>query len=130
MDEQDPRYNSDTGVYEPNCGLENVFLMWSGCEYMYHLLKHNNAALPEEAYAMLRYFLLGDWHEHHEFAALTNVDDDDVLTFVQEFDALRRRVRLRCVNCGDLSDEECSLLWHNQYAGVASKFGCDHVFDW
>ena len=130
MDEEDSRYNSDTGVYQANCGLDHVQLMWSGCEYMWHLLRHNNAALPEEAFAMLRYFLLGDWHEHGEYSSLTNVDDEDMLPFIQEFDSLRRSVRLKCVDCGDLTDEQCSSLWESHYAGIAAKYGCDHVFDW
>lgn len=130
MDEEDSRYNSDTGVYRANCGLEHVSLMWSGCEYMYYLMRHNKASLPEEFFAILRYFLLGDWHEHGEYSTLTNAYDDDMLPFIQEFDSLRRSVRLKCVDCGDLSDEQCNFLWDNHYAPVASKYGCDHVFDW
>lgn len=130
VDEEDSKYNSDRGVYETHCGLENVLLMWSGCEYMYHLLKHNHAALPEEGFAMIRYFLLGDWHEHNEYSCLTNEDDADVLPFVSEFDALRRRVRLKSVDCNDLSDEHCSELWESHYANIAAKYSCDHVFNW
>ena len=130
LDEEDPRYSSDTGVYQENCGLNTVCLMWSGCEYIYHLLKHNNATLPDEALAMIRYYLLGDWHEHREYSALTNAEDEDMLPFVQEFDALRRRVRLRCVDCGNLTDEQCSFLWDSHYSGIAAKYNCDHTFNW
>eukprot|EP00581_Thalassiosira_minuscula_P008155 CAMPEP_0183712310 /NCGR_PEP_ID=MMETSP0737-20130205/7467_1 /TAXON_ID=385413 /ORGANISM="Thalassiosira miniscula, Strain CCMP1093" /LENGTH=727 /DNA_ID=CAMNT_0025940899 /DNA_START=123 /DNA_END=2306 /DNA_ORIENTATION=- len=130
MDEEDPRYNSGNGVYQANCGLDNVFLMWSGCEYLYYLLKANGAQLPEEAFAMIRYYLLGDWHEHGEYSSLTNGDDEDMLPFIQEFDALRRRVRLKCVECGNLSDEQCSFLWNNHYGDIAAKYKCDHVFNW
>ncbi|KAL7542291.1 hypothetical protein ACHAXR_013392 [Thalassiosira sp. AJA248-18] len=130
MDEDNSRFNSDTGAYQANCGLENVFLMWSGCEYMFYLLKHNNVTLPEEGLVMLRYFLLGDWHEHGEYSSLVNTDDDDMLPFVQEFEALRRSVRLKCVDCGDLSDEQCSFLWNTHYEGIAAKYNCDHVFNW
>jgi hypothetical protein len=129
MDEEDSRYNTDAGVYSEHCGLGNVCLMWSGCEYTYHLLKHNSC-LPYEGLAMIRYFLLGDWHEQNQYRALTNEDDDDVLPFVSEFDALRRRVRLRCMDFTDLSDEQCHNLWDDHYSLVAAKYGCDHLFDW
>jgi hypothetical protein len=103
--------------------------MWSGCEYTYHLLKHNSC-LPYEGLAMIRYFLLGDWHEQNQYRALTNEDDDDVLPFVSEFDALRRRVRLRCMDFSDLSDEQCQAIWEGHYSLIAAKYGCDHVFEW
>mmetsp|Transcript_2309 Transcript_2309/g.4981 ORF Transcript_2309/g.4981 Transcript_2309/m.4981 type:complete len:758 (-) Transcript_2309:125-2398(-) len=130
MDLEDSKYNTNLGVYKPQCGLQNVLLMWTGCEYMYYLLKHNHATLPEEGFAMIRYFLLGDWHEHHEYSAITNADDADVMPFVAEFDALRRRVRLKSVDCNDLSDDQCSELWESHYVHIASKYNCEHVFSW
>ncbi|KAL3762887.1 hypothetical protein ACHAWU_001034 [Discostella pseudostelligera] len=130
VDEEDPRFNSDIGAYQAHCGLENVLLMWSGCEYVYYLLRHNHATLPDEAFAMLRYFLLVDWHAHHDYSSLTNDIDDDMLPFVQEFVALRRRVKLSCVDCGDLTDHQCNFLWDIHYANVAAKYNCDHMFDW
>jgi hypothetical protein len=54
----------------------------------------------------------------------------DVLPFVSEFDALRRRVRWRCMDCRDLSDEQCMILWEGHYAVIAAKYSCDNVFDW
>lgn len=130
VDEEDPRFNSDIGAYQAHCGLENVLLMWSGCEYVYYLLRHNHATLPDEAFAMLRYFLLVDWHAHHDYSLLTNDIDDDMLPFVQDFVALRRAVKLSCVDCGDLTDDQCNFLWYSHYANVAAKYTCDHVFDW
>ncbi len=129
-DENDPRFNSDTGVYQAHCGLENVLLIWSGCEYVYHLLRYNHAALPIEAYAMLRYFLLVDWYEHHDYSSLTNDVDDDMLPFIQEFCALRRRVKSSCVDCGDLTDDQCNFLWDSHYANICAKYNCDHLFYW
>lgn len=129
MDEEDSRYNTDVGTYSPHCGLDEVCLMWSGTEYTYHLLKHNSC-LPFEGLAMIRFFLLGDWYEQNQYRSLTNEDDEDVLPFVSEFDALRRRVRLRCMDFSDLSDEQCENLWEGHYSLIAAKYGCDHVFDW
>lgn len=129
-DGEDSKYNTETGVYQSHCGLENVSLMWSGCEYLYYLLKHNEVCLPNEGLAMIRYFLLGDWHEQHAYNAIANEEDEDLLPFVSEFDALRRRVRLNCMDCTDISDEQCRVLWESHYANIAAKYDCDHVFDW
>ena len=129
MDEDDPRYNSERGIYQPKCGLDNVLLQWCGCEYVYHLLKHNST-LPNEALAAMRLFLLGDWHEHGEYSTLTNAADENVLQFVQDFDVLRRRVRLECVDCVNLTDEQCSNLWDSHFGALAAKYECDHVLNW
>ena len=129
-DSRDFRYNTATGVYTPNCGLDTTVLMWSGPEYIYHLLRQNSTALPVEALAMIRYFLLGDWHEHLEYAHITNEDDDEMLPWVSDFDKLRRKIRLECLDCTDLSDEQCSYLWNSHYKSIAAKYECDHPFQW
>jgi len=126
----DARYSTDTGVYEANCGLDNVLLLWSGPEYMYHLLRHNQTALPLEALAMVRYYLLGDWHEHHEHTSITNEYDEDMLPWVSDFDRLRRKTRLECLDCVDLSDEQCAYLWDSHYSRTAAKYDCDRLFAW
>lgn len=129
-DSLDARYCTETGVYESNCGLDNALLLWSGPEFMYHLLHHNHTALPIEALAMIRYFLLGDWHEHHKYTSITNEHDDDMLPWVSDFDKLRRKTRLECLDCIDLSDEQCSYLWDSHYSRIAAKYECDHIFEW
>ena len=129
-DSLDGRYNTDTGVYESNCGLDSVMLLWSGAEFMYHLLRHNHTALPMEALAIVRYFLLGDWHEHHEYTSITNEYDNDMLPWVRDFDRLRRKTRLECLDCVDLSDEQCTYLWESHYSRIAAKYDCDHLFEW
>lgn len=129
-DSLDVRYNTDTGVYESNCGLDSVMLVWSGAEFMYHLLRHNSTALPMEALAMVRYFLLGDWHEHQEYTSITNECDNDMLPWVRDFDCLRRKTRLECLDCVDLSDEQCTRLWESHYSRIAAKYDCDQLFEW
>eukprot|EP00970_Alexandrium_tamarense_P015531 scaffold5203_cov195-Alexandrium_tamarense.AAC.1 len=71
-----------------------------------------------------------NWHEQHAYNGIANEEDEDLLPFVSEFDALRRRVRLNCMDCTDISDEQCRVLWESHYANIAAKYDCDHVFDW
>jgi len=49
-----PRYNSKYGIYEPNCGLDNVIMSWGHDEYLYRVLRHNRTTLPDEALYMIR----------------------------------------------------------------------------
>ena len=50
-DADDPRYNTQLGVYEENCGLRNVRMSWGHDEYLYHVFKNY---LPEPALYMIR----------------------------------------------------------------------------
>ena len=52
---QDKKINTRLGIYEENCGLENVVMSWGHDEYMYKVLKGNECYLPEEALYMIRY---------------------------------------------------------------------------
>jgi inositol oxygenase len=47
-----PEYQTRLGVYQENCGLDNVDLSWGHDEYLYHVLKNY---LPEPALYMIRY---------------------------------------------------------------------------
>lgn len=131
-DETDDRYRSALGMYEEGCGLANVWLAWTGPEYVYHMLRHNGAVLPEEGMAILRLFPLGDWHCYGECGHLANEDDEDLREWVAEFDELRRRARRECTSIQreDLSDADCRRLWETSYAPIAAKYGCDHTFSW
>lgn len=81
-DSRNPRYQSETGVYEPGCGLGKVQLSWGHDEYIYHVTKDY---LPVEAQYMLRYHSFYPWHREGEYSHLTNQQDRDMLPWVQAF---------------------------------------------
>lgn len=116
------------GIYDPHCGLENVMLAWTGPEYLFHMLKHNNALVPNEGLYMLRYFTLGDWHTHNEYSHLANEDDEDLKSFVAEFDTLRRVARKECVE--DIPNEKYDKLWDDHYQQIADKYGLSGILKW
>eukprot|EP00546_Thalassionema_frauenfeldii_P021210 CAMPEP_0178899546 /NCGR_PEP_ID=MMETSP0786-20121207/2963_1 /TAXON_ID=186022 /ORGANISM="Thalassionema frauenfeldii, Strain CCMP 1798" /LENGTH=496 /DNA_ID=CAMNT_0020570421 /DNA_START=346 /DNA_END=1832 /DNA_ORIENTATION=+ len=114
LNAEDQYYSTPQGIYDVNCGLENVLLSWSGPEYMYSFMKYNGALLPDEGFYMLRYFCLGDWHTHDEYKQLTNEKDENMKTFVSEFDSLRRSA---LTDIGEeLPESECDRLWHEYYS--------------
>jgi len=129
-DERDSRYSTPLGLYSHGCGLNKVLMAWTGPEYMYHMLKHNESLIPEEGLAMLRYFSLGDWHTHDEYQQLTNDDDAVFQPFVAEFDYLRRETRRQCNGINDLSNEECEKLWDEYYGSIVAKYCGDDALMW
>jgi len=77
-----PEYQTDSGVYEPGCGLDNVHLSWGHDEYVYHVVKDY---LPEEALYMLRYHSFYPWHKEGEYTHLTNEKDREMVKWVRAF---------------------------------------------
>ncbi|KAF4516958.1 hypothetical protein B566_EDAN005559 [Ephemera danica] len=71
-DGDDPRYNTECGMYERHCGLEKVDMSWGHDEYLYRMLVHNKVDLPEEAlYMVSRYDLYTKSAEVPDVEAIT-----------------------------------------------------------
>lgn len=81
-DSRRPDYQTECGVYEEGCGLDEVQLSWGHDEYIYHVTKDY---LPEEALYMLRYHSFYPWHREGEYNHLTNERDRALLAWVQKF---------------------------------------------
>lgn len=81
-DSQNPRFQTELGVYDEGCGLNQVQLSWGHDEYIYQVTKDY---LPEEAQYMLRYHSFYPWHRENEYARLTNDRDRALLPWVQKF---------------------------------------------
>ncbi|KGB76104.1 inositol oxygenase [Cryptococcus deuterogattii 99/473] len=83
-DYNNAKLNTKYGVYEPNCGLDNVLLSWGHDEYMYEICK-NQSTLPQEALAMIRYHSFYPWHREGAYQHLMNEKDYDQLKAVKAF---------------------------------------------
>ncbi|NDE40933.1 MAG: inositol oxygenase, partial [Betaproteobacteria bacterium] len=81
-DSRDGRYNTELGIYRPNCGLDQVHMSWGHDEYLYHLLKDH---LPEPALYMIRYHSFYAWHREGQYRHLTDARDEANLPWVQKF---------------------------------------------
>jgi len=81
-DSKDPVYSTKYGVYEPNCGLDNVQLSWGHDEYVYSMMKDY---LPEPALYMLRYHSFYPQHKEHAYGHLMNAHDHEMFKWVDLF---------------------------------------------
>lgn len=81
-DSQNPKLNTKYGIYDPNCGLDNVHLSWGHDEYLYHVVKNY---LPEEALWMIRYHSCYVIHREGEYTHLLNERDHEMLKWVKAF---------------------------------------------
>jgi inositol oxygenase len=129
-DEQDPRYSSLQGMYDLHCGFDNVLLAWTGPEYMYYMLKHNEVNVPDEGLKMLRLASLNDWHTNDAYSQFAKEDDEDMQLFVADFDELIRAARDETRNGNEMSINDCRGLWKSHYADIATKYGADGNLMW
>ena len=81
-DHTNERLNTKYGVYEPNCGLENVHMSWGHDEYLYHIMKDY---LPEPALYMIRYHSFYSQHRERAYDHLMSPHDHEMFKWVEKF---------------------------------------------
>jgi len=77
-----PKYQTKYGIYEPNCGLENVHMSFGHDGYIAEVMK---PYLRDEALYMLRFHSFYAWHRHAAYAHLENEKDRAMLEWVKKF---------------------------------------------
>lgn len=75
-------YQTKYGIYEPNCGLENVHMSFGHDGYIAEVMK---PYLPDEALYMLRFHSFYACHRHAAYAHLMNDKDVVMLEWVKKF---------------------------------------------
>ncbi|WP_420601883.1 inositol oxygenase family protein [Flagellimonas sp.] len=81
-DSKDERYNHKYGVYEENCGLDNVKMSWGHDEYLYQIMKDY---LPEPALYMIRYHSFYAQHRENAYDHLMSEHDHKMFEWVKKF---------------------------------------------
>ena len=75
-------YQTRSGIYEPNCGLENVHMSFGHDGYIAEVMK---PYLPDAALYMLRFHSFYAWHRHAAYTHLMNDKDAAMLEWVKRF---------------------------------------------
>jgi inositol oxygenase len=77
-----PAYQTECGIYEPGCGLDQVQMSWGHDEYLYHVVKDH---LPDEGLAMIRFHSFYPAHREGEYRHLMNDRDRYLMDWVRKF---------------------------------------------
>ena len=77
------QYQTELGMYEQGCGLDNVPMSWGHDEYVYQALR--DSKLPTESLAILRYHSFYAWHKDGAYRYLMDSHDEAMLPWVQKF---------------------------------------------
>lgn len=81
-DANEPRYQSQYGMYSPNCGLDHVLMSWGHDEYLYRVTRDY---LPEPAQYMIRYHSFYAAHRERAYDHLMNDHDQEMFRWVRKF---------------------------------------------
>src|SRR5580658_1051420 len=81
-DMKNPLFQTKYGIYEPNCGLDNVHLSFGHDGYIYEVMK---SYMPAESLYMLRYHSFYAAHRHGAYRYLMNDRDVEMLEWVNKF---------------------------------------------
>jgi inositol oxygenase len=81
-DSQIAEYQTECGIYQPKCGLDQVYMSWGHDEYLYHVVKEH---LPEEGLAMIRYHSAYPVHRENAYDHLLNDADGRRMEWVRAF---------------------------------------------
>ncbi|XP_026142873.1 inositol oxygenase [Carassius auratus] len=84
-DGKNPALNTEFGIYEPKCGLDNILMSWGHDEYLYRVMKFNKCTIPEEGLYMIRFHSFYPWHSDGDYMHLCNKKDLQMLPWVKEF---------------------------------------------
>lgn len=77
-----PQYQKTCGIYEEECGLDNVLMTWGHDEYLYHVVRDR---MPPEALYMIRYHSFYPAHRDGAYAHLMNDEDRKYFRWVKKF---------------------------------------------
>jgi len=84
-DAANSKYNTEYGIYSPNCGLENVLMAWGHDEYMYMVCKHNGCLIPELGLKIIRFHSFYPWHKEHAYEHLMDESDWETRKWARRF---------------------------------------------
>ncbi len=81
-DLKNPLYQTKYGIYQPNCGLENVHMSFGHDGYIGKVMQNY---MPEESLYMLKYHSFYAAHRHGAYRHLMNDHDVEMLDWVNKF---------------------------------------------
>ena len=85
-DMENASYNTELGIYEEGCGLDNLTLAWGHDEYLYRVLEnHADNKIPEAGMAMIRYHSFYPWHSGGSYSKLLKKEDEQYLDWIRDF---------------------------------------------
>lgn len=81
-----PVYSTENGIYEPGCGIENLFLSFGHDEYLFQVLLNNAGHKISKQYQnIIRFHSFYPWHTGGDYRQFMKPGDEMILQDVLHF---------------------------------------------
>ena len=78
--------NNERGIYEPKCGIDNLYITFGHDMYLYEVLRQNtNHKISKERMNVIKYHSFYPWHNKGSYQEFMVEKDYDTLEAVQKF---------------------------------------------
>lgn len=124
-DMHDTRYNTPLGMYEPECGLDQLCFAWGHDEYMFRMLVANDSKIPQEGLDMIRYHSAYPMHDKGAYRHLLQAKDEQRLDWVRLFN----RFDLYTKDGQNDIRNDMDVLWP-YYIDLLEKYGLGGKLKW
>ena len=125
-DMSNPAYNTEYGMYEAHCGLDQLCFAWGHDEYMWRMLVANQTTIPREGLDMIRYHSAYPMHDKGAYRhLLRKQDDEERLEWIKLFN----RFDLYTKDGGNDIRGNLDELWP-YYSGLLDKYGLSGKLKW
>jgi inositol oxygenase len=125
-DAKDMVYNTPHGIYDPNCGVDNLIMSWGHDEYMFMVCKHNNCQIPLEGLNIIRFHSFYPWHKEKAYEHLMQDSDYELRNLVSKFSTCDLYSKAHEIH----SDEVIEKKLKPYYQSLIEKYFPEPILEW
>lgn len=119
---------TETSIYAPGCGLDNLIMTWGHDEYLYRVLRASGCSLPDVYMGIIRFHSFYAWHTARDYVEYESAYDRDVLLpAIKKFNRCDLYSKLPG---HELDDETCEHLWRSYYKPLLTRYGLGGHIVW
>jgi inositol oxygenase len=125
-DAKDMVYSTTHGIYDPNCGLDNLTMSWGHDEYMFMVCQHNNCRIPLQGLNVIRFHSFYPWHKEHAYEHLMQHSDYELRNLVHKFSNCDLYSKAHEIHTDEVIEQKLKPY----YQSLIEKYFPEPILEW
>jgi inositol oxygenase len=125
-DAKDMVYSTTHGIYDPNCGLDNLTMSWGHDEYMFMVCQHNNCRIPLQGLNVIRFHSFYPWHKEHAYEHLMQNSDYELRNLVHKFSNCDLYSKAHEIHTDEVIEQKLKPY----YQSLIEKYFPEPILEW